>query len=127
MTAQDFERPGNWKINFQNNSMGLESATISMQDTGRGEATMNFRYETRIVPFQLGKEVSAVLDNSKCLIYTEIGRDDRFKIRIRIEDSSMETRTWATLEGDHLYSSTIVRGESLLQYAGVLEGDLLAG
>ncbi|NCB32911.1 MAG: hypothetical protein EOM64_03345 [Erysipelotrichia bacterium] len=126
MTAQNLEKSGNWKINFQKNSLGLESAVVSMKNSGCGEASLQFRYSTRIVPFELGKEVPAVFGNSRCLIYTETDRDERFKVRIRIEDSSMETRTWATLEGDHLYSSTIVRGESLVQYAGVLEGSLLS-
>ncbi|MCH4223114.1 MAG: hypothetical protein LKF79_07495 [Solobacterium sp.] len=105
--------------------MRLETASITMQDDEtHGELTLNFRYQTRIVPFELGKEVSALLDDSKCLIYTEMGKDNRFRLRIRVEDSSLETRTWASLEGDHLYSSTIVKGESLLQYAGSIEGEL---
>ena len=113
-----------WKIKLEKNSSGFKTASVVIREEGAGELYVETIYRNFLIPFTVGQEISADINEHPCLVFAEERHEGTLGIRVKFCDSKREYRTCIANDGSHVMMSTVTRGTDLSRYAGEISGVL---
>jgi len=111
-----------WKIQFEKNSSGFRKASVVIREEGTGELYVETIYRNFLIPFSVGQEINADINDHPCLVFAEERHEGTLGIRVRFCDSKREYRTCIASSGTRIMMSTVTRGTDLSRYAGEVTG-----